>query len=190
MKHLGTRTITTERLILRKFTMDDAQAMYDNWASDHDVTKYLTKPRHESIEDTRTVLADWLCQYEDDGYYQWAIVFKEYGDEPVGNFVVAYKDDRIKMVHVGYCLGKRWWNMGITSEALQAVIDFFFREVRVNRIEARFDPRNPNSGKVMTRCGMSYEGTRREADMSNLGLSDSVMYAILAREYAPTPDDS
>lgn len=49
------------------------------------------------------------------------------------------------------------------SEAMKAVMDFFFEEVEVNRIEARHDPRNPNSGKVMEKCGMKYEGTMRSA---------------------------
>lgn len=50
------------------------------------------------------------------------------------------------------------------SEALAALIKFFFEEVEVNRIESRFDPNNIGSGKVMEKCGMEYEGTLREAD--------------------------
>lgn len=58
------------------------------------------------------------------------------------------------MAHIGYCIGRKWWKQGITSEALKAVIDFLFDEVKTNRIEARHDPRNPNSGLVMKKCGM------------------------------------
>ena len=50
--HKGTQTIHTERLILRKFTVDDAQAMFENWASDERVTRYLTWCPHESPEAT------------------------------------------------------------------------------------------------------------------------------------------
>lgn len=50
MNHIGTKTIETERLILRQFTMEDSQAMFENWASDDEVTKYLTWPTHTSEE--------------------------------------------------------------------------------------------------------------------------------------------
>ena len=49
---------------------------------------------------------------------------------------------------------RQWWHRGITSEALKAVMDFFFDEVEVNRVESRHDPRNPHSGMVMQKCGM------------------------------------
>ena len=60
MKHIGTKNIETERLILRRFTLDDADAMYRNWASDDEVTKYLTWPAHSSVDITKMVLADWV----------------------------------------------------------------------------------------------------------------------------------
>ena len=60
MKKVGTQTIETERLILRRFTVEDAGDMYKNWASDPEVTKYLTWPPHESVEFTKSLLADWV----------------------------------------------------------------------------------------------------------------------------------
>ncbi|MCR4906509.1 MAG: GNAT family N-acetyltransferase, partial [Clostridiales bacterium] len=75
------------------------------------------------------------------------------------------------MVHIGYCIGRAWWHRGIMSEALAAVMDFFFDRVEANRIETRHDVRNPRSGLVMQRCGMHYEGCMRSADRNNQGLS-------------------
>lgn len=183
MNHSGTKQLESKRVILRRFTMDDAQAMFDNWASDPDVTKYLTWPTHSNVEVTRWVLKDWTSQYDNDNFYQWAIVIKENGNVPIGSIGIVKFDDDIQMVHVGYCIGKAWWNQGITSEALGLLIDFFFKEVGVNRIESRYDPRNDNSGKVMKRCGMQFEGTMRQADKNNLGICDYSMYAILRKEY-------
>ncbi|MGL4107398.1 GNAT family N-acetyltransferase [Clostridium sp. LP20] len=60
MKNLGTNTLETERLILRKFTLEDAQPMYDNWVNDYEVIKYLTWPKHNSVDDTKIVLGDWI----------------------------------------------------------------------------------------------------------------------------------
>lgn len=87
------------------------------------------------------------------------------------------------MAHIGYCVGRKWWRQGIASEALSGVISFLFNAVKVNRIEAQHDPDNPNSGKVMEKCGMRYEGTRRQADFNNRGIVDAAMYSLLASEY-------
>ena len=182
MQHLGTMKLETERLILRRFTIDDAGAMFNNWASDPEVTKYLMWPAHTSIEISVTVITEWVSQYKNDDYYTWAIVLKENGNEPIGGISVVSKDDRIEMVHIGYCIGRKWWHKGITTEALSALVEFFFNEVSVNRIESRYDPNNPNSGKVMAKCGMRYEGTLREADWNNKGICDSEVYAILSKD--------
>ena len=182
MKHLGTKKLETDRLVLRPFTMEDTDAMYNNWASDPEVTKYLTWPHHKTVEMSHTVLADWISQYGKDDFYQWAIVLKDNFNEPIGSIAVVHRKDEIEMVHIGYCIGKRWWKRGITSEALAALIKFFFYEVGVNRIELRLNPMNPNSGKVMMKCGLKYEGTYREADWNNQGRCDSAMYALLAKD--------
>jgi ribosomal-protein-alanine N-acetyltransferase len=80
-------------------------------------------------------------------------------------------------------LGKHWWNKGIMSEALMELIKFFFEKVGVNRIELRHDPNNPNSGKVMAKCGMKFEGHLRQADKNNQGIVDTIYYGILAEDY-------
>ena len=183
MKHLGTRTLNTNRLVLRRFRDDDAQTMFDNWARDPEVTRYLTWPLHDSIEVSRRVLSDWISQYAQPDFYAWAITSKQDGDMPIGSISVVHKDDDIEMVDIGYCIGRAWWGNGITSEALNELIRFFFNEVKVNRIQARHDPRNPNSGKVMLKCGMKYEGTMRASSRNNQGICDTSIYSILAKDF-------
>lgn len=183
MKHIGTKALETKRLILRQFKLEDAHAMYDNWANDEEVTKYLMWSTHENIKTSQSVLEDWISHYNEDNYYQWAIILKENGDNPIGSIGVVREDDSIQMVHIGYCIGRKWWQKGITSEALKELIRFFFEEVDANRIESRHDPENPNSGKVMTKCGMKYEGTLRQADLNNQGICDCSMYAILKSDF-------
>jgi ribosomal-protein-alanine N-acetyltransferase len=179
MKHTGTGSIETPRLILRRFVPEDAGAMYRNWASDPDVTKYLTWPTHESEDISRMVLSDWVSHYSEENYYQWAIVYKELG-EPIGSIAVVNMHERVGKAEVGYCMGRAWWHQGIMTEALSAVVDFLFKEVGVNRVEACHDPCNPHSGDVMRKCGMQYEGTQRQAGINNQGLCDMSWYAILA----------
>ena len=182
MRHCGTKPIETERLLLRRFTLDDARAMYENWASDPDVTKFLTWPAHAGINVSKAVLEEWVSLYAENNYYQWAIVLKAHGTDPIGSISAVRMDEAVEKVHIGYCLGKEWWRRGIMSEALKAVMDFFFDEVGANRIDSRHDPRNPHSGMVMKKCGMKYEGTMRSADRNNQGICDACWYALLKSE--------
>ena len=182
MKHLGTVTIETERLVLRRFTPDDAEAGFRNWMSDSRVTEFLRWPTHQSVDVSQRVLAQWIADYAKPDVYQWAIELRELG-EPIGSISAVGMDERTEMIHIGYCIGSRWWRQGYTSEALAAVIRFFIREVGVKRIEALHDPQNPNSGRVMRKCGMTYEGTLRKADWNNRGIVDACMYSLLAEEY-------
>lgn len=181
MKHIGTKELNTSRLILRRFTMEDAEPMYRNWASDPEVTRFLTWPTHGSVEISRMVITDWVAGYEKDDFYLWAIVPKELG-EPIGSISVVSTNDQVDMVQIGYCIGKNWWHRGFMSEALKAVLDFSFEEVGANRVEAVHDPRNPHSGGVMRKCGMKYEGTLRQYGWNNQGVCDVCWYGILAQE--------
>lgn len=183
MNHLGTKILETNRLILRRFNIDDAGAMYENWANDPDVTKYLTWPPHKSIEVSKAVLNEWIAEYQSANYYQWAIILKSNRDKPIGSISIVHMNEEINMVHVGYCIGKKWWHQGITTEALIALIKFFMEDVGANRIESRHDPRNPNSGKVMMKCGLDYEGTMRQGDLSNQGICDYSMYGLISKDY-------
>ena len=181
MQHLGTIKLVTDRLILRRFTMDDAMNMYRNWASDPEVTKFLTWKTYESPETADTILKIWVENYEQPDFYQWAIELKEIG-QPVGSISVVRLNNKVESAEIGYCIGRKWWKQGITSEALERVMRFLFDEVGVSRVEARHDVNNPNSGKVMQKCGMTLEGIHRQADMNNQGLCDEACYAILKNE--------
>lgn len=177
MKHLGTKRIETERLILRQFTMEDATAMYQNWASDPEVTKFLTWSPHAGIEITKTVLLEWVSSY-DETKYQWCIALKE-TNEAIGSMGVTHVDESVASMELGYCIGHSYWHNGITSEALKAVMNYLLEEVGVNRIEAKHNIKNTNSGKVLKKCGLLYEGTQRSAFRDNTGISDFALYGYV-----------
>ena len=183
MEHKGTEYLVTERLILRRFELSDAEAMFTNWANDEEVTRFLTWPPHADVSVTEAVLKEWIDNYEKPDYYQWAIVLKDAGNEPVGSIGAVFQNEKAELVHIAYCLAKRLWRRGITSEALQAVIDYLFDEVKYGCIQARYDTKNPGSGKVMEKCGMKYEGTLRHADWNNQGICDISYYSILRKEH-------
>ena len=185
MTHKGTKTIETDRLILRKFVEGDAIAAYNNWTSDDKVTEFLRWPTHTEMAITDSVVNDWITESENDDFYQWAIVLKEL-NEPIGVIGVVDRNESLNMLHIGYCIGSKWWHQGITSEAFSAIIPYLFKEVEANRIESQHDPHNPHSGNVMKKCGLIYEGTLRQADYSNKGIVDACMYSILKEDWCCT----
>lgn len=179
MIHKGTQLLVTERLVLRKFKIDDAQNMFDNWASNPNVTKYLTWPPHDNVETTKLIINEWVKGYSAENFYQWAIEVKEIG-EPIGSISVVRINEAVNEVEIGYCIGEKYWRKGYTSEAFKKVIEFLFDEVGANRICAKHDTDNPNSGRVMVKCGLEYEGTlRRTGRNSTNSVCDLAVYSII-----------
>lgn len=186
MNHLGTKTLETQRLILRRFRTTDARDMFDNWAKDDEVTKFLTWPSHKNVVFSREYIESLIGGYSQPDKYEWGIELKEIG-QVIGSMGVVRCNEQTGCVHIGYCIGRPWWNMGITSEAFLAVIKFLMEEVKVNRIDSRHDTRNPYSGKVMEKCGLKYEGTLKQSDVNNQGICDAAWYGLLRSEYEDIP---
>ena len=178
LAHKGTQILQTARLTLRRFTVDDAEAMYNNWANDERVTRYLTWQPHESPAATRQLLEQWCAIYEQPDKYNWAI---EYEGEPIGNISVVRCDDKSERVDLGYCMGCAYWNRGIMTEAVSAVTNFLFSEVGVNRIEISHAVKNPASGRVAEKCGFRFEGTKREYFKAYSGEFLDISYRGLVR---------
>ena len=178
MNKIGTKTIETERLILRRFKIEDANDMFNNWASDTEVTKYLTWPVHEDVSFTKSLLSGWIDMYEDGGYFNWAMELRE-KRSVIGNISVVHLDENIEGAEIGYCMSRAFWGKELMPEALRAVMDFLFEEVGLNRVAAYHDSNNLKSGRVMDKAGMKYEGTLRAAARNNQGISDRVYHAMI-----------
>ncbi|WP_334330073.1 GNAT family N-acetyltransferase [Companilactobacillus sp. HBUAS59699] len=182
MNNIGTVPLETKRLLLRRLKPDDAQSMYDNWASDSDVTKYLSWPAYDSIDQAQEFLNYRAASYDNPCTYDWGIVVKE-DNNLIGTISAVDFSDTVDSVEIGYVIGKNWWHNGYTTEALKRIIKFFFEQTDVNRIEACHDSENPNSGRVMHKSGMNFEGVLRSKGYNNNGICDEVVYSILRNEY-------
>ena len=170
MIELKPAVIETERLTLRPFRVDDAQAMFDNWASDPVVTRFLTWPPHKSVDVTRAVISSWVER----GSAEWCIVTKEFG-EAMGRMGLVNVDG--DTVEVGYCLSQKCWGRGYVAEALKATIQALFA-MGARRVTAKHDVNNPNSGRVMQKAGMVWLENRRAVVSPVLGERDLVVYHI------------
>ncbi len=183
LTHIGTNKIETERLILRPFRLEDAPKMYENWASDDEVTRFLTWQSHRSICDTENIINLWLSEYNNTDYYNWVIILKRTG-EPVGSISVVKYNASAEFAEIGYCLGKYWWGIGVMTEALEAVTSYLFNRVGFSSVRAWHAVKNPASGRVMEKCGFSYEGTLRQYFKAKNGeMLDISIRSILKTEH-------
>ena len=181
LTHKGTQIIKTERLTLRPYRISDVEMMYKNWANDPDVTKFLTWEPHQSPAATKELLEDWCKEYDSPTYYNWTI---QLDDEIIGGISVVTYSERDESAEIGYCIGKRYWGNGIMTEAAKAVINYLFTEIGFNRIVIKHAVGNPRSGRVAQKCGLTLEGTMREAFKSQKGeFWDLKHYSILKREW-------
>ncbi len=186
MKKTGTQRIETPRLVLRRFRREDAEDMYRNWASDEEVTRYLTWPPHSAVSVTGQLLDMWIAGYEDGGFFNWAMELKENGSV-IGNISVVRLDEAIDAAEIGYCMGMAFRGRGLMPEALRAVTAYLFESAGMHRVWAGHDVNNPASGRVMAKAGMKKEGVLRGFGRNNQGICDMAVYSILRDEYSIPP---
>ena len=114
LNHKGTEKLETERLILRPFRIEDASDMYNNWASDSEVCKYLSWSAHESIEVSKQITNIWSGDYNNPEHYQWAIELKA-NNSVIGSIGLVAIDNNNENCEIGYCIGKSFcqFHLGI-----------------------------------------------------------------------------
>ncbi|MBR3692211.1 MAG: GNAT family N-acetyltransferase [Clostridia bacterium] len=178
----GTQRIDTERLILRRFRMSDAQDMFETWTSDAECARFMRWQQHKSPAETRETIAWWVHSYREGGY-EWAITLRD--GTLIGSIGIMDISRGERSGELGYCIARPYWNRGYGTEALRAVIAYMFDRVGLNRLEAYHAVGNPASGRIMEKCGMQKEGICRDKYRTADGLADCVHYAILARDARP-----
>ena len=178
MKELKMKKLETDRLILRKFTIEDAEDMYKNWASDKETSKYLDWGVHESVDVTRDILKIWIEEYET-GVFNWVVEIKT-TKEIIGSITVVRLSKEDLTAEIGYCYGSKYWGNGYATEALKRVIDFLLNECGMHLVEARHISGNPASGRVMQKAGMIKEATLRDRKINKYTkeFNDLIVYSI------------
>lgn len=177
-----TKTLYTDRLILRKFAIADAESMYENWATDELCCKYLSWNIHESLDFTKGVVKSWINEYEN-GSYNWIVETKD-TKEAIGSICVVNYNEKVSTVEIGYCYGSKYWGNGYATEALRRVIEYLLLDEGIYLVECKHISGNPASGKVMQKAGMKLDsilrGRRINRDTNER--NDLVIYSIIKEE--------
>jgi RimJ/RimL family protein N-acetyltransferase len=174
-------TLTTDRLELRPFRDEDAEAI-ERLAGAYEIAlNTLTIPHPYPPGAALEWLANMRKQIEEGRAVNFAIVVRETGELAGGiGLEINRPHDRGE---IGYWLGVPYWNRGYVTEAARAIIDYGFRELGLNRIEAGHFSRNPASGRVMQKSGMQREGRQRQFVKKWDEYLDVELYAILRSEW-------
>ena len=147
--------LQTERLRLRAVRREDAQRIFDYWASDPEVTKYLTWPPHSSVEVTELVMDRWLAEYDKPDVYRYGIELKESG-ALIGMIYVVHFTDGCPVI--GYCSGRPTWGRGYMTEALKALCARLFED-GYRTILIRAIDENIGSNRVIQKAGFRFTGS-------------------------------
>lgn len=148
-------TLKTERLILRPFEVTDANSMFDTWASDPEVTKYVTWDAHKDVNVSKQIVNLWVSQYVKEERINFAITLKENNQLIGGIDVVGYLEG---IPVIGYVIGRSYWNKGYVTEACKEVIKFL-KSLGHNKIIIDALVENIASNKVILKCGGVFQET-------------------------------
>jgi [ribosomal protein S5]-alanine N-acetyltransferase len=169
--------IETQRLVLRKPRLDDARSIFEGWAQDSEVTRYLTWRPHERIEQTQVFVQGCIRAWEDETRFPYVITLKATGA------VVGMIDPRIEgpKIGIGYVAAHPHWGKGYVTEATRFIIHWAFQQPSIYRVYATTDVENIASRRVLEKVGMQCEGILRKyilhPNISDIP-RDSYMYAI------------
>ena len=161
MKFAELENLETERLLLRKLSMDDLYDYYERIGSDGEVSRTMLWEPHQDIGETLETFQKVLAGYEEGNYYRWVVVEKS-EDALIGNVSLLRLDEKENSCSFAYMFAKDYWGQGYATEAMAAVLDFAFEKLEVEKVVADHFATNPASGAVMRKLGMAHTGTIRE----------------------------
>ena len=173
--------LETERLILRRMLKTDADDMFE-YARRSDTTRYLTWNPHPDRKYSYQYLVYLQQKYKQGEFHDWAVVLRDSG-KMIGTCGFTRFDFTNDSAEVGYVINPDFHGNGYATEALRRVMRFGFDYLELHRIEAKYMDGNAASRRVMEKCGMTFEGIRRESLFIKGGFVDVGTCAILRGEY-------
>ena len=182
LTHIGTKTIETERLTLRRFEYTDDEAMLKNWVADEKVQLMYSEPVYSTKAEVKGLLDKYIGSYEREDYYHWAIIEKNSG-QCIGQIAYFLVDSKNHFAEIEYCIGTEFQCKGYATEATKAVIAYGFNEINLHKVQSCTKTINAPSKRVIEKCGFTYEGTLRDYFYMNGKYVGRHYFSILRSEY-------
>jgi len=181
INHLGSVTLETERLILRKTIKEDIDELFYIELNPN-LRRYLGIHKvGTSLNDNRNYFD--FSKYDNLDFYRWSIVEKD-TNKLLGCIYLNVHDEKARSYGIDYFIREDSWNKGYATEASKCVLEFAFNKLNINRIESSGAKSNPGTLKVMEHIGLKYEGVRKDGIFYYYGgIQDLVLYGITKEEY-------
>ena len=176
MNNIGTRKLETERLILRRFTENDAKEIFEGYINQKDFIYYAHKEKR-TLEEEISSLKGIDEKYKNNDYYNWLITLKSDG-KIIGSISLNVYDFN-ESVEFNYAIDDRYKGKGYMTEALNCIKAYSLDEIRVNRIFGGCEINNIASKRVMEKCFFEYEGTLKNYLKLGDGYHDMHLYSIV-----------
>ena len=182
MKNLGTKTIETDRLILRKYKLGDEVQAFKNWTSDENTSIYVGWNTHKDIEETRKYVEENIEESNNGGFH-WVVELKD-SHELIGDISVIDINKKHSNCEIGYSYGSKFWGKGYATEALRAIIEYLLKECEIYLVECKHQSLNPASGRVMEKAGMKKDAVLRKRRINKITkqINDLIIYSIIKEE--------
>lgn len=175
--------IYTERLELRKVAFGDLPALLEIHRV-VEVNRYLPLETWEGMDDAKRWYDKALQRHRDGEAIQW-VIGERGGKRLYGSCILfGYEADN-ERAELGYCIGRPHWGQGIAREAVARLVDYAFGELGLRRLDARVDPRNGASGRLLRRLGFTHEGCLRQRQYLKGELVDVDLFGLLRPEWCP-----
>lgn len=167
----------TERLHLRKMKVSDSSNLFKIW-SDPEVTKFMNVSCFTDENQAKEMinLLDDLSR--DSKAIRFSIIIKE-SNEIIGSCGFNSFDFENEKAEIGYDVAKSYWGRGYASEAICSLLDHAFSSLKLNRVEAKVDPENVNSIKLLQKLNFTFEGTLRQYERVEGKFNDLNIYSKL-----------
>ena len=167
MNHMGTSSIQTERLLLRRLVFNDAQALF------------ALEKIGKTLDEAKEILCNMMADYPNMSYYHWGI---EYEGVIVGRIKAHNISDTNENMELGYSMAGDYRNKGIMTEAISAVIKHLLQEVMANRVYVMIRTNNIASNRVAQKAGMILDGCLREHFRDGDAYADVNVYSTIRKD--------
>lgn len=170
--------ISTERLLIKKVSLDDAESLFKVWSNDA-VTEYMNIDSMTEVSDAENMINFFIAADSNNEANRMGIFLKGNEKDAIGSCGFNYIDFENDRAEIGYELHTDYWRKGYMKEALTALIDYGFETFSFNRIEAKVDVKNVASQRLLEKMLFESEGVLREYEKQKNEYIDIMMYSIL-----------
>ncbi len=182
MKHCGTKTFETARLICRRFIPEDYKDMLKNWVANPHVQSEYGEPIFTTVSQVKDLLSKYIESYKEPHFYRWAIIEKS-SKENIGQIAFCRVYSDCQTAEIEYCIGEAFWGNGYAVEALAGLIDFTFKNYDFLKLEAYHRSENTKSGRVLEKSAMHITNTVERFVREQKSPHGEVCYCIDKNSY-------